>query len=246
MIYRVLAALSLGWAARRFPLGLPLPADRPGGVRAVVELPTSHRVTHPGRRADPRSRRLERGPGRRRAVHHRGGVGHPARAVGSEHRVSSRDRQPRGDQGSILEGGADKYARRGQARRRTPRRPLDDTQHRLVGRRSRRVVRPAAGDKENAAGGEQGRTRITTRIRFVCGKEDLPPVRYLRAYGGRPGDHETFDIGWRRTGAGPALSVRNRERLHHRGGRQDKLTSAILREAANALEIRYALTRASR
>src|SRR5690606_6130302 len=50
-------------------------------------------------------------------------------------------------------------------------------------------------DHETAGKNEPGKTtRRTTRLRFICGREDLPPVRYLRAYGVERAAMDTFDL----------------------------------------------------
>lgn len=53
----------------------------------------------------------------------------------------------------------------------------------------------AAQDAETANKNLPGKTvRRTTRLRFLCGRQELPPVRYLRAYGPGKVVVDTFDV----------------------------------------------------
>jgi hypothetical protein len=96
------------------------------------------------------------------------------------------------------------------------------------------------GDKETAGKEPDKTTRRTTRLRFVCGKEDLPPVRYLRAYGPERVATDTFDL---RLDANSPLSppvtvqIVNGYILSVVGNTQ--MTSAVMRDREMTLQIRY-------
>lgn len=96
-------------------------------------------------------------------------------------------------------------------------------------------------DKETAKQKNDGKTtRVTQRLRFICGKEDLPPVRYLRAYGPARSATETFDIRFDRDKElAPPVTVRAVNGFIIAGDGKTKMTSAILRDESNTLQIRY-------
>jgi hypothetical protein len=100
-------------------------------------------------------------------------------------------------------------------------------------------------DHETAGRGEPGKlTRRTTRLRFICGKEDLPPVRYLRAYGPEPAATDTFDIRFDGSAAlVPPVAVRIVNGFILASDGRTNMTSAVLREdASSSLHIRYIRT----
>ncbi|HOA72722.1 MAG TPA: hypothetical protein PL151_14035 [Phycisphaerae bacterium] len=96
------------------------------------------------------------------------------------------------------------------------------------------------GDHEATGGQADKTTRRTRRLRFICGKTHLPPVRYLRAYGPEPFATDTFDV---RLDANSPLSppvtvqIVNGYILSVVGNAQ--MTSAVMRDREMALQIRY-------
>lgn len=98
-----------------------------------------------------------------------------------------------------------------------------------------------AEDRETAGKKQPGTTfRRTRRLRFLCGKSDQPPVRFLRVYGPGVVTEDTFDI---RFDSGSALTLpvnadlTNGFVLTFDGSTM--LASTVLRKAQAFMEIRY-------
>ncbi len=83
--------------------------------------------------------------------------------------------------------------------------------------------------------------RRTTRIRFLCGSGELPPVRYLRAYGlGKPVS-DTFDVRFdARDKLAPPVLVKIVNGFVLSGDGGVTMESAVIHEAPGTLVIRYA------
>lgn len=96
-------------------------------------------------------------------------------------------------------------------------------------------------DREAAGKNEPGTVvRRTTRLRFLCGKEDLPPVRYLRVYGPGKVVVDTFDVRFdpkSKLSLPVAVEVVNGFALSADG--KDTLDSTTLRDAPVSLLLRY-------
>jgi hypothetical protein len=99
--------------------------------------------------------------------------------------------------------------------------------------------------EDREAGGhkpEAGRFRRTTRIRFLCGKDELPPVRYLKAYGADPVTTDTFDFRFERARMAPPVMITVVNGYILAVDSKTTMTSAVLQESPGALEVRYART----
>lgn len=97
-------------------------------------------------------------------------------------------------------------------------------------------------DEDTAGRAVPGRpTRRTTRLRFICGKNDLPPVRYLRAYGPEPARTDTFDFQLAPSaGLAPPVAVEIVNGFILAADGRTTMTSAVLREKEDgALQVRY-------
>ncbi len=97
-------------------------------------------------------------------------------------------------------------------------------------------------DIETPNGSKRGPVyRRTTRIRFLCGKaDDLPAVRFLRAYGPGKVVTETFELrfdGKGRITPPVMVDIYNGYILSSDGG--DNLQSTVIHEGPGSLQIRY-------
>lgn len=100
------------------------------------------------------------------------------------------------------------------------------------------------GDRDGADKNKLKATvRRTTRLRFVCGKEDLPPVRYLRAYGPDASATDTFEFRFdEKSKLAPPVMVEAVDGFIMASDGKTKMGSAVLRDRAGSLLIRYAMT----
>jgi hypothetical protein len=82
--------------------------------------------------------------------------------------------------------------------------------------------------------------RRTTRIRFLCGKADLPPVRFLRAYGAGKAEVATFDLRFRdQEKLAPPALVKAINGYILSGDDQVTMESAVVQDTPGTLSIRY-------
>lgn len=98
------------------------------------------------------------------------------------------------------------------------------------------------GDRESS-GRPDTNLRRTTRLRFLCGDEDLPPVRYLRAYGPDRSATDTFEFRLDVKGPlAPPVLVEAIDGYIMAADGKTKMGSAVLRDSPASLQIRYGLT----
>jgi len=82
--------------------------------------------------------------------------------------------------------------------------------------------------------------RRTTRVRFLCGKQELPPVRYLRVYGPGKVATDTFDLRFDATTTlkWPVQLKVGRGFIVTNNGKTT-MESMVIRESPISVEIRY-------
>jgi len=105
------------------------------------------------------------------------------------------------------------------------------------------LLLPADQEGPRRDGGRDS-ARRTNRIRFLCGnQDDLPPVRYLRAFGPAPVATDTFDVRFDRQGdLTPPIMCRIVNGFFLAGDAKTTMTSAIVHQQPGSLQIRYART----
>lgn len=99
----------------------------------------------------------------------------------------------------------------------------------------------APQDEETADASQPGVTyRGTSRLRFLCGKDELPPVRYLRAYGPGETATDTFDLRFEaKARIGPPVMVRIVNGYILSSDGKTTMESAVLHEGPAWLRIHY-------
>lgn len=96
---------------------------------------------------------------------------------------------------------------------------------------------PAGGEACEAGCPPHRRTR---RIRFLCGKDDLPPVRYLRAYGPGKATTATFDLRFDADAKfAPPVLVKTVNCYVISADGKVAMESAALHERSGTLRVRY-------